>query len=69
MNQHYIEAGLVMRRSIRRFLLSQGFVFTEDKGWLDSVFYFKCTDEAYRQIALALQKLQNELDTLGKDKR
>lgn len=54
-----IEAGVLVRRPIRRFLLSEGIDFKEDKGWLDSTFYLNCSDEKYRWIMKVLHKWQS----------
>lgn len=35
---------------IRRFLYSIGVDFKEDKGWIESVFYIKCTNEEFDKL-------------------
>lgn len=46
----YITAGILTRRMVRRFLLESDVDFIEEKGFIDSVFYLKCTDEKYNSI-------------------
>jgi hypothetical protein len=40
-----IEAGWILRREFRRYLLKNNYQFTEEKGWLDSVFYIEASPE------------------------
>lgn len=54
-----IEAGALVRRPIRRYLLQIGYPFEEEKGWLDSVFYAQCTKDQYQNIANDLNKWQS----------
>lgn len=51
-----VTAGLLVRRPMRRLLLSLGIDFTEDKGWLDSVFYLHCNDLHLAQLKIYLSK-------------
>lgn len=50
-------AGLAVRNQVRRYLLRRGTDFKEDKGWIDSRFYIKCSSdeiqEIYKDIARA----------------
>lgn len=48
--KNYIEAGMLIRRTVRRFLLLNDIKFIEDKGFIESVFYFDCTKEQYDRI-------------------
>jgi hypothetical protein len=52
----FITAGMAVRRQIRRFLLEEGIDFVEEKGWLDSVFYLKCTDETFQWVGKVLEE-------------
>lgn len=54
-----LTAGLAVRRQIRRWLLAQGIIFTEDKGILDSVFYLHCSDGVAKQIGAILTRTFN----------
>lgn len=45
-----LEAGVAIRRQVRRTLLSMGIEFKEEKGWIDSVFYFYCTKLQYDSL-------------------
>jgi len=56
-----ITAGMAIRREMRRFLLSEGIQFTEDKGWIDSVFYLNCDDEKWKYIVRVLQERERKL--------
>lgn len=57
-----IQAGALVRRQVRRFLLSEGVKFSEDKGWLVSVFYLDCSEEKARQINHALTEWQKQVE-------
>ena len=57
----YIRAGALFRRTIRRFLLENDINFIEEKGWIDSVFYLKVTDEEYIRIIGILNKWNSNL--------
>jgi hypothetical protein len=43
-------AGLLIRRAVRRQLLANDIKFTEDKGFIDSVFYLDCDDATFNSI-------------------
>ena len=62
----YIEAGLAVRRQIRRFLLEEGIDFVEEKGWIDSVFYLKCSDEKYQWVGRVLEEHERKMEALRK---
>lgn len=57
-----IVAGLAIRGQMRRFLLSEGIDFVEDKGWLDSVFYLKCPDEKFNYICRMIEEREKRLN-------
>lgn len=59
----YIEAGLAVRRNIRRFLLENDIDFIEEKGWVDSVFYLKCSDEKYIWVVKVLDNFTRRLES------
>ncbi len=56
--KHYIEAGMLIRRTVRRFLLLNNIKFIEDKGFIDSVFYFDCTKKQYDSIVKVFIKFK-----------
>jgi hypothetical protein len=59
--KHLITAGLLYRREVRRFLLSQDVKFTEDKGFLDSAFYVNCGEQTFNNLVEILQKWHREV--------
>ncbi len=59
----YITAGIAIRREIRRFLLRENIDFIEDKGWIDSVFYLKCSDDVYKQIIKIIDRAYDLSDS------
>lgn len=60
-----IQTGIAIRREIRRFLLSEGIIFHEDKGWLDSVFYLNCSDEVWKEIRRTLEERESNLSKIN----
>lgn len=42
--------GLLLRRQFRRLLLSEGCQFTEDKGFINSMFVVDAPDAFHRQM-------------------
>jgi len=53
-----IEAGALVRRPIRRFLLARGVPFKEEKGFLDSVFFLDENSQLARNALVELQKIK-----------
>lgn len=54
-----ISAGIGIRRQVRRYLMAQGIDFTEDKGWVDSLFRLDCDDVTYARIIDTLKNTYN----------
>jgi hypothetical protein len=54
-----IEAGLLIRRQIRRFLMENGIVFKEERGLIDSLFVIPGSAEN-AQAVLPLVRLLKE---------
>jgi len=50
MGRQSIVAGALMRRAVRRYLLEMNIHFLEEKGFIDSVFYFNVDDGTYRNM-------------------
>lgn len=42
-----ITAGILVRKPIRRYLMTEQIKFKEEKGILDSLFILHCSDEKY----------------------
>jgi hypothetical protein len=51
----YIVAGVLVRQTIRRWLLREGIEFTEDKGLFNSMFFLNCSNETYKRVRVALE--------------
>lgn len=45
-----VTVGLLLRRPFRRWLISQMFEFSEDKGFIDSYFSIKCNEKSAELI-------------------
>jgi len=50
MRVYPIEAGLAVRGQIRRYLMSRGIDFKEDKGWVESTFYCTVTEKQWEIV-------------------
>jgi hypothetical protein len=57
-----ITAGLAVRSQIRTFFLREGIDFTEDKGWIESDFYLRCSDEKWRFVVKTLQEYERRMN-------
>lgn len=51
-----IQAGVCIRRFVRRYLLINNIQFTEEKGFIDSLFMVSCDHETYIKIVEILNK-------------
>jgi len=56
-----IEAGLLLRRAVRRGLIASGFSFTEDKGLLDSQFVVSASAADREKLAAWLRSVGSEV--------
>ena len=56
MSNQWIEAGALIRGSLRRELAKAGIQFTETKSLLSSVFILHCTPEVYANVVTALRR-------------
>lgn len=56
--QTYIKAGALVRRPIRRFLMCNGIIFYEEKGWVNSIFSINCSEEQYDNMIKTFSRMK-----------
>lgn len=49
-SEQQLLVGALLRRGVRRQLMTAGYSFREDKGLLDSLFLVECTAEQYQVL-------------------
>ena len=54
-----IKAGMAVRRKLRRLLLRGNIPFTEDKGFLDSLFIVEVNDYQWKQLVKIIDYFNN----------
>ena len=58
--------GLLLRKEVRRYLMTEGFKFEEEKGVFDSLFIVYGTENRLRGLRTVMQDYQRRLSaTVG----